>query len=157
MVNACPDMMNRHGDLSIRDETGRPKFEDKHWWHRDPENCMGGQGIFMTANALKAVLSSILANDEKLLKPATRDLLFEPGLSFAAVEGISLKATTMEPWKPAGLLAADVKRSFAYGGVVTLEDVKRGKGRKEGTISWSGLTNNFWVCQAVAPAIDIAY
>ena len=98
----------------------------------------------MTPHDFMKFLHSLILNDGKLLKPATRDILFQPSLNPTSEKGLNDKGVQIAEWKPHGLLGANIKKSYALGGVLALEDVKE-SGRRAGSISWSGLPNHFWV------------
>ena len=142
-----PDMIVRRADIAARDaETGNMKFVDKHFFHEDAADCMGGWGVYGTPKDYLKVLYSILVNDGKLLKKSTRDMLFQPALSGQAEKRLNEKGFEMPEWRPHGLIPAETNKSHTPGAVICLENIDGDKWCREGSISWNGLTNHYWVC-----------
>lgn len=124
--------------------TGKLQYRDESYWHKDIEPH-GGQGIYTTPEAYLKVLWSILSNDGKLLKPETRELLFQRALSPEAEKGLDDYCHTFKAFVPGVPVPAEIKHSHSLGGMLTLEDCDGDRWRREGNLSWSGLPNIIWV------------
>ncbi|TQV90081.1 transesterase protein [Cordyceps javanica] len=102
----------------------------------------GGQGLFMTAPDFGKVLQSLLANDGKLLKPATVEGMFRDHLGSESSK--CLHDTLTGPlggfFSPDP--AAKVATGHGLGGLVTLEDIENGYGA--GTLTWPAAMPILW-------------
>lgn len=102
----------------------------------------GGHGLFMTAQGYIKILRSLLANDGKVLKSSTVDLMFEHHLGPMAAES-HMKACESplgrffrvgtEPGSQVG---------HGLGGLLTLQDVEGWYG--EHTLTWGGGLTFTW-------------
>ncbi|KIV78526.1 hypothetical protein PV11_10235 [Exophiala sideris] len=124
-----PTLRHSSGEL-----TPAPKFHQS-----DPEDDLGGGGIYTSPRDYMQVLTTILQNDGKLLKPETVDLMFQPHL----VSDTHIKA------KVAGEAGAMYRAgvdsdgwNFGLGGILNTEDVEGVC--KKGTLTWGGLPNLYW-------------
>lgn len=83
----------------------------------------GGHGLFMSGVSYLKILHSLLANDGKLLKPATVDDMFQHHLSPQAKAGHQTVLTSpMGHFFRVGL-DAGTKLGQSLGGLLTLQDV----------------------------------
>jgi CubicO group peptidase (beta-lactamase class C family) len=151
-----PAMRARRGDMTVRggaiftaelggaSQTGTLQYQDEKYWHEDIEPH-GGQGIYTSPESYMKVMWSILSNDGKLLKPETRDLLFQRGLSPEAEKGLEKYCEEFKAFVPGVPVPIEVKKSHSVGGMLTLEDCEGDLWRREGNLSWSGLPNIIWV------------
>ena len=102
----------------------------------------GGHGLFISGCDYVKILHSLLANDGKLLKPETRNLLFSHHLSPEATTGFhSALQSPMGFFFRNGVDEATTV-GFGLGGLLTLEDTKGFYG--EGTLSWGGGMTLAW-------------
>lgn len=102
----------------------------------------GGHGLFMTASDYVKVLRSLLANDGKILKPATVDDMFEHHLSPEAMVGYrAALASPMGVFFRVGT-APDSETSHGLGGLLTLQDVDGWYGER--TLTWGGGLTFTW-------------
>ena len=144
-----PDMIAMRADMSERDPGGSGKvvYVDDAYWHEYPTDALGGMAIFSTPEDYMKVMYSLLANDGKLLKPETVDLMFEPQLSDSARQSLmKFYEAPIAVNMMGALLPAGVKKDHGLGGMLLMEDLADGPWRKKGTMCWSGLPNVFWVC-----------
>jgi CubicO group peptidase (beta-lactamase class C family) len=131
--------------LGLPADTGKPVVWTDDLVYDDPipiGDEFGGQGGIGSAFEYSKILTSILINDSKLLKPATVDLMFTPQLSDAprAALGEFLGA---ELWKDTfASQPAGAKLDWGLAGCLTFDD--KPTGRRAGTLTWSGLTNLLW-------------
>ncbi|KAI1337653.1 Simvastatin synthase [Xylariaceae sp. FL0016] len=101
-------------------------------------------GIYTSPEAYMRVLWSILSNDGKLLKPGTRDFVFEPDLSHDVYKGVEGFLEEFKAWGAGAPVPAEIKKSVSVAGLVTLEDCDGDRWRRKGNLSWSGLPNFIW-------------
>jgi CubicO group peptidase (beta-lactamase class C family) len=100
----------------------------------------GGHGLFMTAPDYVKVLRSLLANDGKILKPATVDDMFEHHLSPEATAGH--QAALAGPMGTFFRVGTDAKAGHGLGGLLTLEGVDGWYGER--TLTWGGGLTFAW-------------
>ncbi|KAJ6445725.1 transesterase (LovD) [Purpureocillium lavendulum] len=106
------------------------------------EGDFGGHGLFMSGEDFAKVLRSLLANDGKLLKPATVDDMFEHHLSPEATAGHQAALAS-----PAGVffrvgVDPGTKMGHGLGGLLTLEGVDGWYGER--TLTWGGGMTLAW-------------
>lgn len=112
---------------------------------KEPEDDYGGAGLHSCAQDYIKLVSALLVNDGKLLKPESVDELFRPQLQdnkyIQAVMNIPEAAAFLAPSFGTG-----VNWNYALGGAVAVDGVE---GRVDpGTMYWAGLPNSFWVSVA---------
>ncbi|THV08216.1 beta-lactamase/transpeptidase-like protein [Dendrothele bispora CBS 962.96] len=104
----------------------------------------GGGGLFLQPTDYIKLLESLLKNDGKVLKPETRDMMFEPQLKDA--KGLMNYIQSKDPKVLRNSLMCgtphDTEVNWGLGGILMMQDVE-GK-RKKGTLSWAGYPNLFW-------------
>ncbi|KAJ5682698.1 beta-lactamase [Penicillium macrosclerotiorum] len=102
----------------------------------------GGHGLFMPGDDFIKILCSLLANDEKILKSTTVDIMFQPHLSPEATTGY--QAALASPMGPFFRVGTDPGTKVGYGlsGLLTLEDVDGWYG--DGTLTWGGGLTLAW-------------
>ncbi|KAK1762518.1 beta-lactamase [Phialemonium atrogriseum] len=102
----------------------------------------GGHGLFMPGDDYVKVLRSLLANDGKLLRPATVDDMFEHHLGPEATAGHqAMLAGPMGVFFRVGT-EPGMKVGHGMGGLVMLEDVDGWYGDR--TMSWGGGLTLAW-------------
>lgn len=117
---------------------------------------LGGISLHMSMQSYIKILHSLLANDEKLLRRKTADLMFEPQLTPASQKALQANFDHI----PEGEEGAappyigtfpQVRYDHGLGGMLSMEDVDSGssKWRRKGYFFWSGMPNLFWVSQVV--------
>lgn len=96
----------------------------------------GGHGLYMPGVDYIKVLHSLLANDGKLLQPATVDDMFEHHLGVKATAGH--QAALSSPLGEFFRLGMDTEASLGHGlgGLLTLQDLEGWYGER--TLSWGG-------------------
>jgi CubicO group peptidase (beta-lactamase class C family) len=102
----------------------------------------GGHGLFMSGASYVKILHSLLANNGKLLKPATVDDMFQHHLSPAATA--SQQAELAGPKGVFFRVGIDptTKMGHGLGGLLTLEDVEGWYGER--TLTWGGGLTLAW-------------
>ncbi|KAI1432152.1 transesterase [Xylaria sp. CBS 124048] len=142
MQECRADVVYHDGDiLTLRSGDEGRKYEDDGYWFKKVE-AHGGEGVFATPASYMAVLWSILSNDGKLLKPETRELLFEPVLTTEEEEGMNKFMNTFSSFSTP--VPSEIRSSHSLAGRILLEDIDGDRWRQEGNLSWSGYTNLFW-------------
>lgn len=138
------DLRARMVDLNPDDPdgTGRAVMGDGSDTNLRTKGDFGGHGLFMTGPDYVKVMRSLLANDGKILKPATVDDMFQHHLSPEATKahqaalaspfGVFFRVGT-EPGSKAG---------YGLGGLLTLEDVDGWYGER--TLTWGGGLTFAW-------------
>lgn len=113
--------------------------------HNNSEACFGGQGLYGAGSEFIKIMSSILANDGKLLKKETVDLMFEPHLPYGGRESMRdfLKTEQGLAWFGCNT-PRDALRDWGYGGLLQLEAVE-GWPYGAKTLTWGGGVNSAWV------------
>ncbi|KAL6252921.1 hypothetical protein RBB50_000640 [Rhinocladiella similis] len=109
---------------------------------RTNKGDFGGHGLFMTTPDYLKVMRSVLANDGKILKSETVNVMFHPHLSTEATKGLEGAFSS-----PMGIffrcgISAETKATYALGGVLTLQDEEGWYG--EGTLTWGGGLTFAW-------------
>lgn len=153
-----PGLLARRAGLALRDT----KVPDGHGAAIEfpgPKNIMdgaleecGGQGLFASVPSYMKILTSLLVDDEKLLRKDTASLMFEPQLSETAREAIQTLYESEPTTGPCavGDFPPQGKYSWGLGGCLTIEDLQGEDGkvwRRKGALNWSGMLNCFWVSQ----------
>lgn len=128
--------------LTARMPDGKLMQHTEPFMNIDPVDAMGGHGGYSNLQDYIKVQRSILANDGKLLKPETVEMMFTPQLTPEAAKGLTdfmktpYSALFIGEWKP------EMKVNWGLGGILSMND---GDGRrKKGTLSWGGVANTFW-------------
>ncbi|KAL8654928.1 MAG: hypothetical protein Q9210_001203 [Variospora velana] len=138
------DLRPRLVDLNPQDPkaTGRPVLGGRSDPNESGLGDFGGQGLFMPAADYIKILHSLLANDGKLLKPATVDNIFQDHLNQEASAGY--RAALAGPLSTLYRVGIDLetKTGQGLGGVVTLQGVDGWYG--EGTMTWTGGLSFTW-------------
>ncbi|KFY49597.1 hypothetical protein V496_09898 [Pseudogymnoascus sp. VKM F-4515 (FW-2607)] len=102
----------------------------------------GGHGMFMAGEDFVKILRSVLANDGKVLKPASVDDMFEHHLSPEATAGHkAVLASPMGAFFSMGV-EPSTKVGHGLGGLLTLEDVDGWYGER--TMTWGGGLTLTW-------------
>lgn len=136
-----PHLKDRIAGMTMRDGEGKlvPQTDESSRGPiggvRDP----GGAGLASTANDYIKVLISLL-KDEKLLKRATIDKMFQPHLK----DPTFLRKIHANPlsYGLAGNIEQGTKVDFGLGGIINQEPIA--SGRSAGSMQWGGLPNLFW-------------
>lgn len=128
--------------LSVRGPDGKliPNTADHLNTHST--DTFGGHGAYAQMSEYIKILHSLLANDGKLLKPATVDSMFEPQLGEGSAVALNAFIQNFGAML-IGEVTPGIPAQHGLGGALWLEDdVGR---RKKGTMHWGGMTNPFWM------------
>ncbi|KAF2474095.1 beta-lactamase/transpeptidase-like protein [Lindgomyces ingoldianus] len=149
-----PDLKAHMADMNKRDpESGKIVYTNERQPYQDGEkneveDCMGGQGVFSSAEEYIKILQGVLATDEneKILKKETVELLFTPYLSKGGSDTLNAFMQNAEANNAMGGISQEVRKDYALGGLFLCGDAPGGKGMKEGTLMWGGVPNLIWFC-----------
>ncbi|KAK8925517.1 Acyltransferase LovD [Metarhizium anisopliae] len=107
------------------------------------EACFGGQGGHGRADDVLKLLHSLLANDGRVLRPATADAMFRGQLSPASKAALK-QSLEGSAWAVGDYYPGD-EYDWGLGGLL-VEKAGRGApyARGANTLTWSGAPNLFW-------------
>lgn len=115
---------------------------EKNFDYNDAE-CFGGHGCYADMSDYIKILESLLLDDEKLLSKASTATMFSPQLTPESRKGIKQVFGMQEVVSLfVGKFPENVTYDWGIGGV--LVDSENDDHRKQGTMIWSGMPNNFW-------------
>ena len=142
-----PDMNARRAEISVGNEhDDQTKLIDDGFSHRDTCDDLGIATIFVTPEDDMKVLYSLLANDGKLLRLETVQLMLQPHLSKDSQEAVMNLCSNEDMNRSLGrLLPMNVKKDHSLLGLLLQEDLDQEAWRKRGAVSWCGFANVFWV------------
>lgn len=114
--------------------------------NRGLKNCFGGQGGYASLDDFVELLSSLLWDDERILKKETTALMFRPQLSTESATTLQTKMA--DPSWAIGDFYDGEEYDWGLGGLL----VTRGSNghRQPGTLIWSGIANLFWVRRSIS-------
>ncbi|PVH78279.1 beta-lactamase/transpeptidase-like protein [Cadophora sp. DSE1049] len=131
-------------ELGVANDPHGKVVDADHKWFPDPvEEEYGGAGLISSAIDYQKILSSVTANDGKLLQPSTVLEMIKPQLcsesrqAFMDTRNIPCFAQFTAQGQVIG-----AELDYGLGSCLNLEATP--EGRHRGTISWSGLPNTFW-------------
>ncbi|KAH8689159.1 putative transesterase [Talaromyces proteolyticus] len=156
-VNDKPNLKSRLvtpvlRDPSVPDGKGKvvPDNGSSGWLDAVSEE-LGGAGLATSMQSYIKVLHSILADDGKILKPETAEMMFKPQLTPASQKSLQSLFDHIPKGQSGGAPPfigefPQVKYDFGLGGMLSLEDVDAGSltWRRKGYLFWSGMPNLFW-------------
>lgn len=131
--------------LTVRHKGGKLALNPEPLVASGVKDGFGGHGGCASMPDYLKALHSILANDGKLLKPETVEMMFTPQLSEHCVEALRecisspMGALFIGEWKP-----EKSKLDWGLGGILLMQDYEAGR-RKKGTLCWGGVANTFWI------------
>ncbi|KAK5170353.1 uncharacterized protein LTR77_004940 [Saxophila tyrrhenica] len=129
--------------LTVRTPEGELVLNDAPTINTGSKDCFGGHGAYARMSDYLKILHCLLANDGRILRPATVEEMFTPQLSPGAKAG--LQSFRQGPY--AAMLIGEndpsIDADWGLGGMLFMED-DEGR-RKKGTLSWGGMVNTFWL------------
>ncbi|KAK2606331.1 hypothetical protein QQS21_003262 [Conoideocrella luteorostrata] len=138
------DLRQRLVDLNPADPeaAGRAVLGGGGDMNKRGKGDFGGQGLFMSGASYCQVLRSLLANDGKILKPATVESMFQDHLAPESIAGFQAAMSSS-----AGVffrvgVDQETKMGYGLGGLLTLEDTDGWYGSH--TLSWGGGMTLAW-------------
>jgi CubicO group peptidase (beta-lactamase class C family) len=142
---ARPDLLLRTASLVERDGNGKLRpLHPNGSFTKLPGDIYpeaGGGACFGTANDYIKLLTSLLRNDGKLLKPETVDMMFSPQLK----DPIHLRRVRANPlsYSLASNIPPQTPVDFGFGGILNGDNIPA-TGRSKGSMQWGGLPNLTW-------------
>lgn len=139
-----PELQARVPVLSARGPDGKLSAYKGPFINDGSTGCFGGRGAYGSMRDYLKILRSLLANDGKLLSPASLEELFAPRLT--AQQVASHKAAALSPMGRMFIGEFDFEKyehQWAFGGMVFVQGYEDGR-RRAGTLSWGGMANTFW-------------
>lgn len=110
----------------------------------DAETCMGGQGLYGAGSDVIKVLGSLAANDGKILKPETVEMMFQSQLSDSARKSMrELMRTELGHTYYGCNTPIEKERDYGFDGLLLVEGVDGWFGNN--TMQWGGGINSAWV------------
>lgn len=151
-----PDLKARMADMSGRDDpTGKVRYTDERMSYQtgsgdEVEDCMGGTGVFASAEEYIKILQAVLTTDEteKILKKDTTEELFRPQMNEGGIAGLATVLSQEMANNAMGGMSDQVEKDYGLGGLVIKGDSP--DGTKDGTMSWGGYPNLTWVSQILS-------
>ena len=145
------DMSQREGGLSrfgtAADPSGKLIYTEDTIWDLETIHCHGGGGAYGPPLEFQKLLHSLTANDGKVLKPASVDMLFEPQLTPAAKGALAFKrGLAPQINNTYSGVPQDIPTDFGLGGIINLEGYP---GRSKGSLCWGGYPNLVWWCDRI--------
>ncbi|KAF7870329.1 hypothetical protein EAF04_004075 [Stromatinia cepivora] len=125
------------------EDGGKVEWSDAIPYDIEQKDCFGGHGLAGSASSYLKILTSILRDDEVILKKSTTAEMFKPQLSAKAVHVMCTSLVCA--FHSQGLFSSHPpgrKLNWGLGGLLIEEDIEGGK--KKGTLCWSGLPNLLW-------------
>jgi CubicO group peptidase (beta-lactamase class C family) len=141
--NQHPELAGQIPALTVRSPEGKLVLNTDPNINEGAKDCFGGHGGFAKMSDYLKIQHSILANDGKLLKPETVEMMFTPQLSAAAKEGLSAFRHGPMAVFIIGENDPKIEADWGIGGIIFMQD-DDGR-RKKGTLNWGGMMNTFWV------------
>ncbi|KAK0825061.1 hypothetical protein LTR73_007348 [Friedmanniomyces endolithicus] len=138
-----PALKDRVLGIAVRTAEGKLIANTEPTLNTGSTDCFGGHGGFSSMSDYLLVQHSILANDGKLLKPETVEMMFQPQLQAGSKRDLMAFMASPSGAYVIGEWAPGLDLDWGLGGMLVMrDDVGR---RKKGTLSWGGMTNPFWL------------
>ncbi|KAI9704546.1 MAG: hypothetical protein M1820_005459 [Bogoriella megaspora] len=143
-------------DIFMLDQGGKAQYAPDVDINYGAKDCLGGGGLFASANAYMAVLQAVLRKDSRLLTSDSYDELLRPQLNeqcrHALGEllqsdqqlqdflGVNIPLSAPKDWSLAGIVSKDEQEDWM----------------KENTVLWSGATSLIWFIDSKAGLCGLA-
>jgi hypothetical protein len=132
-----PHILSNLMPMAWRNKDGSIKNE-ANIYPLAPTIELGGSGLYTCAPDYLALLTSLLRNDGKVLKPETVDLVF----NWRIPDKDIMRSEKVKEWLEDGV-EVDMEFDHCLCGLVELKETS--SGRKAGSVRWGGGTKSFWV------------
>lgn len=118
-------------DLSTLDATGNAVTLEGRGLVNGSTDCLGGGGVFGSAQDFLALMKAVLVEGSKLLKEKSYEELFKPQLSGPSKQASQalLESDSGLYWGLGGNIALSGQKSWNLGGKVSLDNMRGGWGR----------------------------
>ncbi|KAK7743151.1 hypothetical protein SLS53_004236 [Cytospora paraplurivora] len=143
---AHPQMKDRIADISTLSEKGEPPAVDAPFFDIlfGGTDCLGGGGLYASAEAYYTFLSAVFRRDPKLLKPESYEKLFRPQLDEKLEEAFN-KFLDLSPAHTQFLrlrIPSSIPMQWSFAGMVA-KSGQEGRFEK-GTTFWAGVPSVVW-------------
>ncbi|KAF7954494.1 hypothetical protein EAE96_005615 [Botrytis aclada] len=122
---------------------GKVEWSDEILFLIEQKDCFGGDGLAGSASSYSKILTSLLRDDEILLKKSTTAEMFKPQISENAVNDLCASFVSADFFQ--GTFSSQPpgrKLNYGLGGLLIEEDIEGSK--RKGTLTWSGMPNLLW-------------
>ena len=139
-------MHDRVADLSRLDTTGEAVPLTGWDLINTSTDCLGGSGVFASAQDFMAILKAVMVGDSKLLKEESYEELFRPQLSEPSKQALQilLESDSKLYNDLGGNIPLSGQKSWSLGGLLSLDRYDGWMGKN--TLLWQGMPNIRWVC-----------
>ena len=143
-----PHMHDRVADVSMLDTTGKAVPLADFDLINGSIDCLGGGGVFASAQDFMALLKAVLVGDARLLKEKSYEELFRPQLSAASKQALQalLESDRGLYNELGGNIPPSGQKSWSLGGLLSLDRYDGWMGKN--TLLWQGMPNIRWVMSA---------
>ena len=138
-------MHDRVADVSMLDVTGKAVPITGFDLINGSTDCLGGGGIFTSAQDFMALMKAVMVGDSRLLKEKSYEELFRPQLSEQSKQALHtlLESDSVLYNDLGGNIPLSGQKSWSLGGLVSLDRYDGWMGRN--TLLWQGMPNIRWV------------
>ena len=138
-------MHDRVADVSMLDEKGKAVPIAGFDLINGSTDCLGGGGMFASAQDFMALMKAVLVGDSRLLKEKSYEELFRPQLSGPSKQALQilLESDSVLYNDLGGNIPLSGKKSWSLGGLLSLDRYHGWMGRN--TLLWQGMPNIRWV------------
>lgn len=142
------DIRDRMADISTLDPSGGKPFAVPEDWDMNAgcKECLGGGGVYASADAFMLLLQAVLREDRKLLTKESWSELFRPQLNEQCAEALHqllLNSPNMQGFCVMNVPTSG-KKNWSFGGLLSQDEYPGWMG--EGTLLWGGVACVMWVC-----------
>ena len=141
------DLKRRMPAMSLRDDKSGKAVLRPRVVQEPPRHAMGGGGIYAEPTEYLKVLQAVLRNEGTLLKRETVEEIFRPHLSQESQRVLMKVLSVPEVNLMMGGLPEGTEQNWGLGGLLIMNDVEGW--RRKGTLTWGGMPNLTWVCDAL--------
>lgn len=145
------DMQDRMADLSMTDPSGGIKAVPLEGIDivNGSVDCLGGSGLFASAQDFMVLLHAVLAEDERLLRKQSYHELLTPQLSDASEQALNnVLAKDPRVYHFNGMnVPLSARKSWSLSGIVCMDEQPGWMGTN--TVLWGGIPNIIWVCPII--------
>ncbi|KAF2181661.1 beta-lactamase family protein [Zopfia rhizophila CBS 207.26] len=117
---------------------------------QEPEDCMGGQRVFASAEEYIKVVHALLTADEneRILKKESMEEFFKPQLGEESAATLATVLKHIDANNAMGGTQQEIRKDWGLGGLLLCDDSPDGK--RAGTMVWGGYPNLIWFCDRKA-------
>ncbi|GAW10789.1 hypothetical protein ANO14919_001240 [Xylariales sp. No.14919] len=156
--HAEEDMRDRVAEFSTLNDKGEPPAVDfsSYDMMNGTADCLGGGGLYISANGYYTFLSAVFRRESKLLSPSSYDELFRPQLDERceqALDDYFHLSQTHSDFLAMGT-PRSARKTWSFAGLV-VKDAQEGR-FGAGTVLWSGVPSVEWYMDREAGVCAVA-